>query len=157
MLFYTLEPFEFLEGFLSLIWVIIATIIGIMIGSLLSTIITKRFDIVRKEGEVEFGRGLDLVYFAWWTWVVIPVFSVNLLDLSLHVSSSRFMTDLGFFLMAGYFLGYAIPVMIKYARLVLYAGSIDSRVNMTELRRGSGLVMLLQKMTMRIVYDGPDP
>ncbi|MBY8981964.1 MAG: hypothetical protein KGD57_03385 [Candidatus Lokiarchaeota archaeon] len=31
MLFFNLEPFEFLEGFLSLIWVIFATIIGIMI------------------------------------------------------------------------------------------------------------------------------
>ena len=31
MIFYSLSPFEFIEGFLSLVWVIFATIIGIMI------------------------------------------------------------------------------------------------------------------------------
>ncbi len=137
--------------------VLISAIIGIMIGSFLSTIITKKLDIVRREGEVEFGRGLYLVYFGWWTLVVTPVSFVSLLDMLIHGIISRFVTDLGFFLMTGYFLGYAIPVMFKYARLVLHAGSIDSRVKMTILRRGSGRVRLLQKMALKVVHDGPDP
>jgi len=112
---------------------------------------------VRKEGEVDLGRGIYFVFIAWWTVVMSPFFSVNLLVQSLHGFTSRFVTDIGFFLMAGYFLGYAIPVMMKYARLVWYAGSIDSRVIMTELRQGNGLVKWLQKLTMRVVHDGPDP
>ena len=137
--------------------VLISAISGMMIGLFLSRFITKKFDVVRREGEVDLGRGIYFVFFAWWTVVMWPVFSVNLLDQSLHGFTSRFVTDIGFFLMAGYFLGYAIPVMMKYARLVWYAESIDSRVKVTELRRGSGLVMLLQKLTMRVVHDGPDP
>lgn len=137
--------------------VLISTIIGIMTGSFLSTIITNKFDIVRKGGVAEFDRGLYLVSFTWWTLVVIPVFSVNLLDMLLHGITSQFVTDLGSFLMAGYFIGYAIPVMIKYARLVLQTDSIDSRVKMTILRQGSGRVMLVQGMTLRVVHDGPDP
>ncbi len=137
--------------------VLISAIIGIMIGSFLSTIITKKLDIVRREGEVEFGRGLYLVSFGWWTLVAIPVSFVNLLDMLIHGITSRFVTDLSYFLMAGYFLGYAIPVMFKYSRLVLHAGSIDSRVKMTILSRGSGRVRLLQKMALKVVHDGPDP
>ena len=137
--------------------VLLSAITGLMIGLFLSRFVTKKLDIVRREGEVEFGRGLYLVLCGWWTLVMTPFFSINLLDASLHLVSSKFITDLGIFLMAGYFLGYAIPVMMKYTRLVLQARSIDSRVIMTELRRGSGRVKLLQKMTMRIVYDGPDP
>ncbi|MHA1576310.1 MAG: hypothetical protein ACTSU3_03005 [Candidatus Thorarchaeota archaeon] len=137
--------------------ILISTIIGIMIGSLLSTIVTKKFDIVRREGEAEFGRGLYMVSFAWWTLVVIPVSFVNLLDMLIHGITSRFVTDLGYFLMAGYFLGYAILVMIKYVRLVLYAGSSDARVKMTVIHRGSGRVKLIHKMTLEVVHDGPDP
>ena len=137
--------------------VLISAISGMMIGSLLSRFITKKFDVVRREGEVDLGRGIYFVFMAWWTVVMWPFFSINLLIQSLHEFTSRFVTDIGIFLMAGYFLGYAIPVMMKYARLVRHAGSIDSRVKVTELRRGSGLVMLLQKMTMRVVHDGPDP
>ncbi len=137
--------------------VLISAISGMIIGSLLSRFITKKFDVVRREGEVDLGRGIYFVFFAWYLVVMWPFFSVNLLIQSLHEFTSSFVTDIGIFLMAGYFLGYAIPVMIKYARLVRHAGSIDSRVKVTELRRGSGLVMLLQKMTMRVVHDGPDP
>lgn len=137
--------------------ILISTIIGIMIGSLLSTIITKKFDIVRREGEAEFGPGLYMVSFLWFILVTIPVSIVNLLDMLIHGITSRFVTDLGYFLMAGYFLGYAIPVMIKYVRLVLYAGSSDARVKMTVFDRGSGRVKLIHKMTLEVVHDGPDP
>jgi len=137
--------------------VLLSAITGLMIGLFLSRFVTKKLDIVRREGEVEFGRGLYLVLCTWWTWVTTPFFSINLLDMSLHVVSSSFITNIGIFLMTGYFLGYAIPVIMKYTRLVLHAGSIGSRVIMTELRRGSGRVKLLQKMTIRIVHDGPDP
>ncbi len=142
---------------LARISVLVSATIGIMIGSFLSRFATKKLDIVRREGEVELGRGFYFFSFAWFTVVALPFFSLTLLDMSLHLVSSRFMTDIGLFLMAGYFLGYAIPVMLKYASLVRHAGSIDSRIMMTELRRGRGLVMLLQKLTMRIVHDGPDP
>ncbi len=137
--------------------VLISAITGMMIGSFLFRFITKKLDIVRREGEVELGRASYFVLFAWWTVGMWPFFSVNLLVQSLHGFTSRFVTDIGIFLMAGYFLGYAIPVMMKYARLVWHAESIDSRVIMTELRRGSGLVKSVQKLTMRVVHDGPDP
>ena len=137
--------------------ILISTIIGIMIGSLLSTIITKKFDIVRREGEAEFGRGLYMVSFFWFTLVMLPVSIVSSLDMALQEFTSRFVTDLGYFLIAGYFLGYAILVMIKYVRLVLYAGSIDGRVIMTILHRGSGRVKVVQRMTLEVVHDGPDP
>ena len=137
--------------------ILISAIIGLLFGIFLSTIVTKKFDIVRRDGSVEFGRGLYFFSFFGCFFFVTAVHIINILDRILQEFTSQFVSSLGDFLMAGYFLGYTILVMIKYVRLVLYADSSDGRVKTTVIHRGSGRVKLIHKMTLEVVHDGPDP
>lgn len=137
--------------------ILISAIIGLLFGIFLSTIVTKKFDIVRRDGAVEFGRGLYFFSFFGCLLFVTVVNIINILDRTRQEFTSQFMSSLGDFLMAGYFLGYTILVMIKYVRLVLYADSSDGRVKTTVIHRGSGRVKLVQRMTLEVVHDGPDP
>ena len=149
--------FAILGSDLARLVVLISTIISLLFGIFLSTIVTKKFDIVRRDGATEFGRGLYLFSFSWYLLFLTPVYIINYLDRTLQEFTSQFVSSLGDFLMAGYFLGYAILVMIKYVRLVLYADSSDGRVKTTVIHRGSGRVKLIHKMTLEVVHDGPDP
>lgn len=143
---------------LTRIVVLVSCTIGMMIGLYLSRFVTTKIDVVKKEGEVELSTRM---YFSLLLWFVFPLWlqsTIYLLEMNIYgYPTSSFLSDLCIFLMASYFLGYAIPVLLKYASLVLYAGSIDSQVVLVGLQSGSGFKKRFQCLTLRVIPDGPDP
>ncbi|MHA2188447.1 MAG: hypothetical protein ACW99V_09430, partial [Candidatus Thorarchaeota archaeon] len=143
---------------LSRIVVFTSSIFGMMIGLTLSHFITTKLDVVRKEGEVELSASMYMLLFGWWWFLWLPFQMIFLLQWIVYgIPTSHFLDDLGLSLMAGYSLAFAVPIMLKYVILVRHAKSIDSRVELIELRRGSGLIKWLQYSVLRIIPDYPDP
>jgi len=113
---------------------------------------------VKKEGEAELSKRLELFLLLWWMFPLWPTSTVSLLDMILNgFYTSHFLSDLGFFMMAGYFLGYSIPVILKYALLILHTSSIDSKIILVGLPSGSGFKKRFQSLTLKIIHEGPDP
>ena len=143
---------------LSRLVVLTSSIIGMMIGLFLVRFVTRKIDVVRKEGETELSTRM---YFALLVWFVFPLWlfsSISLLEMIVYGSpTSHFLSNLGFFMMAGYFLAYSIPVLSKYVILVLHARSIDSQVVLIGLRSGSGFKRRFQNLTLSVIPEGPDP
>jgi hypothetical protein len=129
-----------------------------MIGLFLVRFVTRKIDVVRKEGETELSTRM---YFSLLVWFVFPLWlfsSISLLEMIVYGSpTSHFLSNLGFFMMAGYFLAYSIPVLSKYVILVLHARSIDSQVVLIGLRSGSGFKRRFQNLTLSVIPEGPDP
>lgn len=90
----------------------------------------------------------------------IPIFLDNtffwLEGIVFGYPTSRFLSDLALFTIAGYFLAFSIPVLLKYALLVLYTRSIDSRIILIEFRSGDGLWKRPQSLTLGVFRDGPN-
>ena len=135
-----------------------SSIFGMIIGLSLSYFFTTKLDVVRKEGEIELSVSMYVVLIGWWWFLWLPFQMIFLLEWIVSgIPTSHFLDDICFSLMAGYSLGFAVPTMLKYALLVRHAKSIDSRVELIELRRGSGFIKRLQYSVLRIIPDGPDP
>jgi hypothetical protein len=143
---------------LSRLVILASCVIGMMIGLYLSRFVTTKLDVVKKEGEFELSKRLELFLLLWW---MIPLWSlstVSLLDMTLNgFYTSSFLSDFDVFMMAGYFLAYSIPVLLKFARLLLYTRSINSQIILVGLPIGSGLRRGHQNLTLRIIRVGPDP
>jgi hypothetical protein len=60
-------------------------------------------------------------------------------------------------MIAGLFVTFAIPVLLKYVLLVMHAGSIVSKVELVGYQIGSGFKRRFKNLTLRVIYDGPDP
>jgi len=143
---------------LSRLVVLASCIIGMMIGLYLSRFVTAKLDVVKKEGEAELSKRLELFLLLWWMFPLWPTSTVSLLDMILNgFYTSHFLSDLGFFMMAGYFLAYSIPVLLKYALLILHTSSIDSKIILVGLPSGSGFKKRFQSLTLKIIHEGPDP
>ena len=138
--------------------VLISSIIGMMIGLYLSRFVITKIDVVRKEGEAELSTRM---YFALLFWFVFPMWLQSTIYFSEMIvygyPTSRFLSDIGFFMMAGYFLAFSIPVLLKYVLLLLHAKSIDSQITLIGLRSGSGFKKRFQYLTLRVIPEGPDP
>jgi len=143
---------------LSRLVVLASCIIGAMIGLYLSRFVTTKLDVLKKEGEAELSVRMYFFLFLWWVFPQYPISTISLLEMIIYGSpTSHFLSDLGFFMMAGYFLAYSIPVLSKYFRLVLYTSSIDSQIILVGLPSGSGFKRLSQNWTLKVVHEGPDP
>ena len=138
--------------------ILASSIIGMMIGLFLSRFVTTKLDVVRKEGEVILSARMYVVLVGWWWFLILPFSMIYILDSILHgiYVTSHFLNDLGYILAAGYSLAFTIPVLLKYRLLVLHAKSIDSRVKLIVLQRGSGFIKWVQHMTLKVVPDGSD-
>jgi hypothetical protein len=142
---------------LSRLVILASSIIGMMIGLLLSRFVTTKLDVVRKEGEVILSARMHVVLLSWWWFLIWPFQMICILEfIAYGPPTSHFLIDLGFSLTAGYWLAFAIPVLLKYLLLVLHAKSIDSRVKLIAFLRGSGFIKRLQYMTLKVVPDGSD-
>ncbi len=142
---------------LSRLAILASSIIGMMIGLFLSRFVTTKLDVVRKEGEVILSVRMYVVLFGWWWFLILPFLMIDILEVIVYgLPTSHFLMNLGFILTAGYSLAFAIPVLLKYCLLVLHAKSIDSRVKLIVLQRGSGFIKRLQYMVLKVVPDGPD-
>jgi len=132
-----------------------SSIIGMMIGLFLSRFVTTKLDVVRKEGEVMLSARMYVVLFGYWWFLILPFSMIHILEVIVYgiFSNSHFLMHLGFILNAGYYLAFAIPVLLKYLLLLLHAKSNDSRVKLIALHRGSGLIKRLQYMTLKVVPD----
>jgi hypothetical protein len=139
--------------------VLASSIIGIMLGLYLSRFVTTKLDVVKKEGEAELSTRMYTALLVWWVFPQWSLSIISLLDMSFNgFYTSKFLSDLGFFMMAGYFLAYSIPVLLKYVLLVRYTRSISSQIILVGLPRGgSGFKKRFQNLTLRIIHVGPDP
>lgn len=143
---------------LTRIAVLISGVIGMVIGLYLSRFATTKLDVARKEGETGISRRMYLALLLWWNFLVVSIQLIWLLDMVVNgYFTSRFLSDLGWFLVAGTFLAYSIPVMVKYAQLLLSASSTNSQVILVGRQSGSGIRKQFQDITLRVIYDGPDP
>ena len=143
---------------LTRIAVLISGVFGMLIGLHLSRFATTKLDVARKEGETEISRRMYFALVCWWSFLVVPIQSISLLDMVVNgYFTSRFLIDLGWFLVAGAFLAFSIPVMVKYAQLLSSANLTNSQVILVGRQSGSGIRKQIQDITLRIVYDGPDP
>jgi len=142
---------------LTRIIVLISGIIGMVAGLYLSHFVTAKLDVVRKEGETGISNGMYSALMLWWTFLVLPVQTISLLEIFYGIPTSKFLSDLGWFMAAGCFLAYSIPVLLKYIRLVLHASSIDSQIVLIGLQSRSGFRKRFQNLTLRVIHDGPDP
>ncbi len=143
---------------LTRIAILVSGIIGMAIGLYLARFVTKKLDIVRREGETGITVRMYIALLCGWTLFPFPIQTIWLLDRYYNgFATSRFVTDLGVFLMAGYFVAFAIPVLLKYVILVLHARSVDSQVELVGLQSGSGFKRRFQYLTLRIIPEGPDP
>jgi len=135
--------------------ILASSIIGMMIGLFLSRFVTTKLDVVRREGEVMLSARMYVVLFGYWWFLILPFSMIHILEVIVHgiFSNSHFLIHLGFILNAGYYLAFAIPVLLKYLLLLLHAKSNDSRVKLIALHRGSGLIKRLQYMTLKVVPD----
>ncbi len=134
--------------------ILASSIIGMMIGLFLSRFVTTKLDVVRKEGEVILSARMHVVLLSWWWFLIWPFQMICILEfIAYGPPTSHFLIDLGFSLTAGYWLAFAIPVLLKYLLLVLHAKSNDSRVKWVEFRRGSGFIKRLQYVVLKVVPD----
>jgi len=135
--------------------ILASSIIGMMIGLFLSRSATTKLDVVRKEGEVMLSARMYVVLFGWWWFPTLPFSMIYILDSIVYgiFSTSHFLTNLGVILTAGYYLAFAIPVLLKYGLLLLQAKSNDSRVKLIALHHGSGFIKRFQYMTLKVVPD----
>jgi len=139
---------------LSRLVILASSIIGMMIGLFLSRFVTTKLDVVRKEGEVILSARMYVVLVGWWWFLILPFLMINILEVIVYgIPTSQFLMNLDFILTAGYSLAFAIPVLLKYRLLVLHAKSIDSRVKLIALQRGSGFIKRLQYMTLKVAPD----
>ncbi|MHA1613539.1 MAG: hypothetical protein ACTSYJ_01765 [Candidatus Thorarchaeota archaeon] len=142
---------------LTRIMIFISWIIGMAIGLYLSRFVTAKLDVVRKERETEISKRMFFALLFWWNFLFMLNSMIWSLDSYYNgFATSRFLSDLGWFMTAGYFLAFSIPVLLKYVRLVLHARSIDSRVKLIEHRSENGFIKL-KYLTLKVIYDGPDP
>jgi len=138
--------------------VLASGIIGVMIGLYLSRFVTTKLDVVRKEGEAQLSAKMYTALLLWWIFPLSLFSTVSLLDMTVNgFSTSMFLSNLGIFTMAGYFLAFSIPVLSKYVLLVLHTRSIGSQVVLVGLPSGSGLIRHFQNLTLRAIHEGPDP
>ena len=129
-----------------------------MIGLYLSRFVTTKLDVLKKEGEAELSVRMYIALILWWMFPQWPVSTISLLERIIYGSpTSHFLSDLGFFMMAGYFLAYSIPVLSKYFLLLLHTSSIDSQVVLVGVPSGSGFKRRFQNLTLKVVHEGPDP
>ncbi|TFG99314.1 hypothetical protein E4H12_03215 [Candidatus Thorarchaeota archaeon] len=143
---------------LARIAVLISGIVGMVIGLYLSRFPTAKIDVARREGEARISVRMFLALLLLWEIFVIPNIAIGLLDSFFNgFLTSHFLSDLCWFMAAGYFLAYSIPVLIKYGFLVMHARSIDSKIELIELRSGNGFIKRFQCLILRVIYDGPDP
>lgn len=142
---------------LSRVVVLVSCAIGVLIGWYLSHFVTTKFDVLKKEREVRLSRGVYAFIIFWWTIPTLPATTFSWLELSIYgFPTSHFLSDLGFFLMAGYILAFSIPVLLKYGILSRYASSIDSKIILVEHHRGSGIKRRVQDLALRIVQERPN-
>ncbi|MGY5859852.1 MAG: hypothetical protein RTU63_10820 [Candidatus Thorarchaeota archaeon] len=143
---------------LTRIAVLFSSIVGMVIGLYLSRFPITKLDVARKEGETGISGRMVFALISWWTFLAVPIQSIGLLDMVINGSpTSRFLSDLGWFLAAGAFLAFSIPVMVKYAQLVFSASSTNSQVILVGHQSGSGLKKKFEDITLKVIYDGPDP
>ncbi len=133
-------------------------IIGMVLGLYLSRFVTTKLDVVRKEGETGITQRMYIALLFWAPLLLLPIQAIWTLDMLIYgPPTSKFLSDLGIFLMAGGFAAFAIPILSKYLILVMHARSIDSQVELVGYQIGSGFKRRFQNLTLRVIYDGPDP
>ncbi|MCK5151750.1 MAG: hypothetical protein KAQ65_07915 [Candidatus Thorarchaeota archaeon] len=143
---------------LSRLVLLVSAIIGIIVGSFLSRLVTKKLDTVRREGEALLSVRMYIGLIVWWQCAWIPYSTISLLEMALFgYPTSHFLSDISWYLMAGYFIAAGIPVMLKYFQLRWHADSIGSQVKLVESRVGKGFIKPIQKITMKLIPSGPDP
>ncbi|MFX1483718.1 MAG: hypothetical protein ACFFCP_11100 [Promethearchaeota archaeon] len=143
---------------LSRIVVLASCIIGAIMGLYLSRFVTKKLDALKEDGQAKLSVRLYIVLFSWWILIQWPFLIISLVERIFYgFPMSHFLSDLGFFLTAGYFLAYSIPVLSKYFILVRFMESIDSHLILVEIRTGSGFIKRLQNLTLRVIHEEPDP
>ena len=143
---------------LNRIIVLISSIVGIVIGLYLSHFVTTKLVVVRNEGEARISVRMFLALLLLWEFFILPFQAIWLLDWAIYgLYTSHFLSDLGWFMAAGCYLAYSIPVLLEYGLLVMHASSIDSRVSLIEHRSGNGFIRRLQCLTLRVIPNGPDP
>ena len=143
---------------LTRISVLISGVAGMVIGLYLSRFVITKLDVVRKEGETRISARMYLALLFWWDFLVLSIQMIRILDSVVNgYATSRFLSDLGWYLMAGAFLAFSIPVIVKYVQLMLSASLTSSQVILVGCQSGSGFKKRIQDWTLRVVYDGPDP
>jgi hypothetical protein len=96
--------------------------------------------------------------FLWPVFVFWPLSTISLLEWIFNgFVTSHFLSDFGNFMTAGYFLAFSIPVLLKYALLILHARLISSQIILVGIPGGTGLMKSYRNFTLRIVHEGPDP
>ena len=143
---------------LTRIAVLISCSVGIVIGLSLSRFVTTKLDVVRKEGETGISGRMYFALMFWWMLLTSPIQLIRIVDMVVNdYYTSRFLSDLGWFLAAGAFLAYSIPVIAKYTQLVLSTSLTNSKVILVGHQSGSGFKKKFEDITLRVIYDGPDP
>lgn len=138
--------------------ILTSAIIGIACGLYLTRFATTILDATRKEGETEISERKFYALFSWWMFFAFPVQLIGLLDRIINGSpTSRFLSDIGWFLLAGAFLAFSIPVIAKYAQLVLSASLTNSQVILVGHQSGGRFKKRFEDITLRVIYEGPDP
>ena len=138
--------------------VLFSAVIGIFIGLFLSHRVTKKIDTVKREGEVYLSFMMYVGLFFWYLCTLVLHFTISLTEMGLlGFPTSRFLSNISWIAMSGYFVAFGIPVLLKYILLHQYAKSIDSQVKLVVLRSGRGRRKRFHRITLKLVPSGPDP
>ena len=142
---------------LSRLVVLASCIIGAIIGLYLSRFVTTKFGVLKKEREVKLSKGVYVFINLWWMVPTLPFTTISLLEMTVYgFPTSHFLSEIGYFMMAGYFLAFSIPVLLKYGILSRYVSSIDSKIILVEHSSGSGFHRRVQDLTLRAVHERPN-
>ncbi|TFG30023.1 hypothetical protein EU528_08830 [Candidatus Thorarchaeota archaeon] len=143
---------------LTRIIILISIILGMVIGLYLSRFVTTKLDVVRKEGESRISVRLYLALLFQWEFFILPIQAIWFLDLVIFgYPTSSFLSDFGYYMMAGFFMAFTIPVLLRYGLLVMHAKSIDSKIRLIELRGGNRFMKRLQLLILKVIPEDPDP
>lgn len=127
--------------------IIVSCIVGAVVGLVVSRVVTTKFDMMRTKGDIEIGRAYYALICGW-TLFYLPIVIFT------HVyTDSRFMFDIGFYTLAGYFIALAVPVLLKYIQLLLYARSANSHIELVGLSNGSDTKRKSLGLNLRVVRN----
>ena len=141
---------------LSRVVVLLFAVTGIIIGLILVRLVTKKIDIVKREGVVILSAKFYIFCFFWWTCATIPDATISLIERSLvGFHTSWFLRDIRFAIMSGYFVAFGVPILLNYFLLLRYANSIDSQVTVVTVQEGNGLIKPVRQTILKLVRSGP--
>ncbi|TFG03668.1 hypothetical protein EU538_13100 [Candidatus Thorarchaeota archaeon] len=143
---------------LSRLALLVLSIVGLLVGLYLSGFATEKLTLLKRDGVIGLSRPMYLFLFSLWWTVPVCFFSItSLYESHVYGMTSHFTSALGFSMLGGYQIGFSMPVLARYIRLVLYSRSVHSQVLLECHRSGTGIIRPVKDLTLRITPQNSNP